>query len=105
MMRGMLTKRAFWIILLMTFLINSLLINIICINAQFYFPVTSGLSSFYHYGTSRYGNLFGLSGIMPYGIGYGIWGYPYGWNIPGMVGLFGGFYGSLGPFGSYMWPY
>ena len=34
--------------------------------AQFYFPVTSGLSDYYNFGTLRYGNLFGLSGTVPF---------------------------------------
>jgi len=101
----MFTKRAFWITLLMTCLVNVLLIHIVCVHAQFYFPFTSGLSPYYHYGTLRYGTLFGLSGMMPYGMEWGSWGVPYGWNIPGMMGFWGGFYGGIGPFGSYLWPY
>ena len=85
------TEKACWIIILTIFLINIFLIDILCVNAQFYFPVTSGLSSFYHYGTLRYGTLFGLSGVNPYAIGCGIWGFPYGWHIPGAMGFWGDF--------------
>ena len=105
MNRGMHAEKAFWIILLTILLINLFLIDIVCVNARFYFPVTSGLSSFYHYGTLRYGTLFGLSGVNPYAIGCGIWGFPYGWHIPGAMGFWGGFYAGTGPLGSYMWPY
>ena len=52
-------------------------------NAQLYFPFTSGLSDFYNFGTTRYGTLFGLSPVSPFGTGVGYYGLidPIWWGI------------------------
>lgn len=43
--------------------VNSILL--LPLYAQFYFPITSGISEFYNYNTLRYGSFYGLSWTFP----------------------------------------
>jgi hypothetical protein len=97
-----------FLLAIMILLIQFMLKQVNYAAAQFYFPVTSGASNFYNYGTLRYGNLFGLSGMIPFDMGlgfYGIFNGFYGWNNLGLMWPFGGLYGGISPFGPYIWPY
>ena len=90
-----------WIIV--TIMAVFMIVDFAC--AQFYFPVTSGLSNFYNFGTLRYGTLFGLSGtIAPFITGPNPFLSANAFGA-GIGEVFGGFYGITGPFGLYAWPY
>ena len=108
---GLERKQKVWVLCLYFIMLVYLIVLFIEVNtamAQFYFPVTSGASNFYNYGTSRYGNLYGLSWTMPYGMGLAPYSFMngfWGWSPMGIMGLFGGFYGGLSPYRTYIWPY
>lgn len=98
-------KRGFFLIWIFMVVIGILNISITIemAEAQFYFPVTSGLSDFYNFGTFRYGALFGLSGTPPFMGANLYWGPNVFFGCPG--GVFAGLYDIMWPFGSYLWPY
>jgi len=71
-----------WCIMLVLICLYILMGTVRFADAQWYFPVTSGLGDFYHYGTLRYGTLYGLSWVSPFGFGgwpYSLFGSPFVW--------------------------
>ena len=100
--------RIFWFLMTIILCLEFMLIQVNYSIAQFYFPVTSGASTFYNYGTLRYGNLYGLSATTPFGMGMGFYGIFHGFwgrNNLGLLWPFGGFYGVINPLGPYTWAY